>query len=68
MVTVTTKRCMFCGQGGEVVADEVGLARWQAGELIQVALPALSPSDREQLLTGTHSACWDAMFPPDEEE
>lgn len=35
---------------------------WQAGELIQFACPALSPSQREFLMTGITDDEWDDTF------
>ncbi len=35
---------------------------WQAGEYIQVAMPQLSPDEREFLLTGATPEEWDAAF------
>ena len=68
-VTVTTPKCMVCGKFGEVEVDSVGHYRWKhQGVLIQLALPNLSTELREQLKTGTHPACWDEMFPDEEDE
>ena len=35
---------------------------WQAGELIQNAMPNLDADSREQLISGTCPKCWDEMF------
>jgi hypothetical protein len=35
---------------------------------IQEELSFLSKGQREQLLSGAHSKCWDEMFPEEEEE
>jgi hypothetical protein len=40
---------------------------WKA-PLVQVEFPTLTAAEREQLITGTHGACWDAMLPPEVEE
>ena len=49
-------------------ADEglAGLEAWESGVLIQDALPELSASEREQLMTGIHAECWDRAFPEEE--
>lgn len=68
-MTVPTGPCFVCGKNGEV--ENVPIAayyKWKQGAFIQNALPMLSNGDREQLLTGTHSECFDKMFPPDEDE
>ena len=65
---VITDTCMLCGNAGIVKGvSESGYARWKAGTFIQLALPSLSADEREQLMTGTHGACFDIMFPEDEE-
>lgn len=69
LISVTTGKCMFCGKYGiveNVPAD--GFNLWQDGLFIQDALPMLSADDREQLMTGTHGACFDAAFPDEDEE
>jgi hypothetical protein len=62
LLTVETPECMTCGKGGTVTVNAEGLRRWRAGMLIQQALPEMSADEREQLMTGTHAACWEAMF------
>ena len=49
--------CSFCG---EVHTVEVNLAQykaWQNGELIQNAMPDLTPTEREQLISGLCPKC-----------
>lgn len=68
-IDVFTDPCMLCGHTGIVKnVPKAGYALWEAGEFIQVALPMLSADDREQLMTGTHPACWDAMMPAEDDE
>jgi len=43
--------------------DPRDIARWQNGELIQVALPYLSASEREFLMTGILDDEWNKLFP-----
>ena len=54
--------CPFCQKTAqiEVVAEE--FEDWQAGELIQNAMPNLDADSREQLISGTCPKCWDEMF------
>lgn len=62
---VQTPACLVCGEGSVVYLTDdeyVGYMRWQRGELIQVAMPTVSASVRETIMTGTHPACWDKMF------
>lgn len=58
-VVVSCPRCKKTGRI-EVVAEE--FEDWQAGELIQNAMPNLDADSREQLISGTCPTCWDEMF------
>lgn len=61
--------CMRCKKFNTVENVSIaGLLKWRKGAFIQVALPELSAAEREMLLTGTCSECFDIMFPPDEDE
>lgn len=73
---VKTGTCMLCGKPGELELDVALAARaiaWRRlpharRPFIQNALPELTPGQREQLLNGSHEACFDKAFPPEEEE
>ncbi len=60
---ITTKLCPKCRKASTVDVDPHALLAWRRGLLIQEAFPDLSVDDRELLITGTHPACWDEMFP-----
>jgi hypothetical protein len=60
----TTAFCMQCDRRYELAVSEQQLRRWQAGELIQNAMPDLPPRDRELLISGTCDRCWRKMFGP----
>lgn len=66
LLTVTTPRCMVCGQAAQVEVDSAGYEKWKRGTLIQAALPTLSRAERELLITGTHDECWKLMSAQDE--
>ena len=66
-VRVETRTCSFCGQGGVVIMAYYSWKAWKRGELIQVAAPYLPADVREQLISGTHPACWTAVFGEEEE-
>jgi hypothetical protein len=36
-----------------------GFDKWKDGAFVQVAFPQMSPADRELLITGVDSKCWD---------
>ena len=59
-------RCPFCGKTYEVTVPEDGYRRWQDGELIQRAMPEVSPTDREALISGICEECWNKTFGGDE--
>lgn len=59
--------CRSCGEIYCVNVDADGFDRWQAGELIQNALPEVSAEDRELLISKTCDNCWKKLFPDDEE-
>ena len=52
----------------DIPVDVEDFARYQLGELIQVAMPYLSEEDREFILTGITKEEWDAAFAEGEEE
>lgn len=62
VVTVATPTCAWCGRDGRLAVDLEGLRLYRNGALAQVAFPAMSSDDREQIITGTHPACWAEMF------
>ena len=67
-IVVKTKTCHVCGKYELWSLDRKAVERWQAGEYIQNAFPDMSMEDREVLITGTHPACCDKLFPEEEGE
>lgn len=72
---VRTGTCMLCGQPGQFEVEDPDLAQaikdWtrlpaMRRPPIQRALPDLSADLREQLMNGTHGACFDRAFPEEE--
>ena len=60
--TYTPPPCMVCGEATPIEVSTVALEQWQGGAFIQDAFGDLPAEVREQIKTGTHPACWDAMF------
>lgn len=58
---VETPICGMCGEGGVVEVPAVGFLQWNFGMLVQEAFPDLDVSIREQMISGTHPKCWNAM-------
>lgn len=54
--------CPFCGESHAVEVDFDGFEAWQNGELIQRALPELSPTEREQLISCLCPKCQAQVF------
>ena len=46
----------------QVPAEEFDKWDHGRGPYIQKAMPSVSADVREQILTGTHPACWDALW------
>ncbi len=53
-------------QTRDLPVTEEQFARYNAGEMIQVAFPHLSAGDREFIRTGYTDEDWDDMFPEEE--
>jgi hypothetical protein len=66
-INVRTKRCFHCGDTTVVALNATAFAAWQGGAYIQDAFPHMKADERELLISGTHPACWTAMFSDDEE-
>ena len=58
---IITIRCFGCSDVKQVEVDEDGFNKWKAGEYIQVALAALTPGERELLISRTCETCFDEM-------
>ena len=60
-------KCPKCQESDNVVVSYSGFKKWQNGTLpIQIALPELSISDREKLMTGWCDKCWDSILGEEE--
>ena len=55
-------RCPFCGKTGLVEVDVKQYEAWQSGTLIQNAMPTLSATEREMLITGVCKDCQNSIF------
>lgn len=67
-VAVTTPACMLCGKESDLRVDATRYTAWVNGELIQLAFPDMTDSEREQLKSGIHPECWEQMFGDLEDE
>jgi len=68
MTPMTTRRCIHCGHYGLLNVPLDGYQKFLRGAHVQDAFPQMSAGLREQIITGTHPECWDAMFAGLEDE
>ncbi len=50
----------------EIDVSKTAIYAWKCGELIQVAMPDITPEEREFIQTGYTPSDWKKMFPPEE--
>lgn len=62
MEIIITMECVFCGKSHEVVVNFEDYLKWQDGEAIQRAMPYLSATQREQIISKICPACQIDIF------
>lgn len=60
------RHCVWCHKNYLLELDEEKVRWWEAGAHVQNVWPELSVGDREMIISGTHSACFDEMFKDDD--
>lgn len=64
--------CRSCGKSHNLMVDPVDRRDWEnkvgSKRFVQNAFPYLDSAERELLVSQTCGACWDKMFPPEDEE
>lgn len=65
---IIRRSCLFCGEQNEISVPTIDFMRWQGGVLIQHAMPYLTPTNREFLISGTCRKCQEVYFGGDEED
>lgn len=60
--TYRTPPCLICRQVSLIELAAPIAAALSAGVLVQDLLPEMPRAEREQLVSGTHPACWAASF------
>lgn len=68
MVTITAPTCQLCNTASTIELTEEEAHRLKTVRFIQDALPNRTDDERELLISGTHPACWNAIFPPEDED
>lgn len=66
--TIIAITCPFCRADHEVEVNFEEYVNWVSGELIQSAMPSLTPTEREQLISHICPKCQETIFGADEEE
>lgn len=66
MIVTDVRFCPVCHGKTELKLDKTLWVRWMSGELIQHVWPEWSVEERELLISGTHAACWDELYPEEE--
>jgi hypothetical protein len=57
-----TKICRECGGHTTFFLNPAAFEAWRGGALIQEVWPDVNKGDRETLISGIHSACWELLF------
>ena len=60
--TVLSRQCPCCGATHKVYVSANSLKDYKNGALAQVAFPTLSPTEREQIISGLCPACQKSVF------
>jgi len=60
--------CPICSNTHYVTVGEEGFAKWEKGELIQNAMPYLSATQREQIISNLCPKCQADIFGEDPED
>ena len=66
MTSVVLAPCRLCPEVKQITVPVVGFLNWQAGKLIQDALPELDADERELLISGTCHECWTQLYPEED--
>jgi hypothetical protein len=65
---VSSPECPDCKTVLTIMITPPQLWQYNQGELIQDVIPEVSYDDRERFLSGYCVTCWDAMFPPSDDD
>lgn len=68
MPSIQAPKCHLCGETETVEVTDQEFTALQNTRFIQDALPNRDVDFRELLISGTHPECWNAMFPPEDED
>lgn len=60
--------CVWCGKEHSIVCSRDGFTAWRLGDLCQKAMPELSATEREQLISGICPDCQNKIWVSDDDE
>lgn len=60
--------CYSCGKKQSVQVDSVAFEKFKSGRFVQDCFPSLPADEREFLISGICSTCWDDMFPSEDDD
>ena len=63
-----TKPCLWCKGNTVIKASKFLMNKWAVGTNMQEVWPHVALDDREAMITGYHSECFDEMFKGDDDE
>jgi len=63
---VETPTCFHCGKTGIIEVEAQSMFYYRQGWLIQDAFTDISSDLREQMISGSHPECFEAMFKEEE--
>jgi hypothetical protein len=62
-IKITSHSCPICSKAPDsYVVHIAAYERWRKGDHIQFAFPKLNADQRERLITGICTECWDKCF------
>jgi hypothetical protein len=63
-----TRPCPVCGGTTNLELAKEKFIQWRlGGAKVQDVWPEMDADTRELLISGTHPACWEKLFPPEPE-
>lgn len=65
---IITMECVCCGKEHSVECSRNGFTAWRLGDLCQKAMPELSATEREQLISGICPDCQNKIWVSDDDE
>lgn len=68
-IVIFERTCMVCGKPSKVEMPKAAAEAFDNGKgaFIQDAWPEATPAEREVVLSGMHSECFDSLLPEEDE-